>query len=225
MVSISSKPSLYRLALAAGLALAMTACGSLSPRQDPAAELPAEEEGGGEPGFERLPNPYLSQAGDVPADAQSRFSVALALMQAEDYQAALGQLQQLAQDYPELSGPLVNLGLVHRQLERPEDAVAALRRAIEVNKSNIDAYNQLAILQRELGDFAQAESLYLQALSVWPHSPDSHRNLGILYDLYMGRFDEALRHYEMAARLAEEPDRELQGWIADLQRRMHNEAN
>lgn len=217
-------PQMGRWLLLSGLMLVLTACGSFGGRDSEGDVTPADAAAPTDD-FERIPNPYLAQAPEVPAEANSRFQKALALVASDDDESALQLLQQLVQDHPSLSGPHVNIGLIHWRQDRLDQAQAAFRRALEVNSLNIDAYNQLAILQRELGEFDQAESLYLQALKVWPHSPDSHLNLGILYDMYMGKLDKALEHYEMAAKLVNEPSRELQGWIIDLQRRMNSGDN
>ena len=45
------------------------------------------------------------------------------------------------------------------------------------------------------GRFSEAEQSYTKALAVWQHDADTHRNLGILYELYMGRLLEAQQHY------------------------------
>src|SRR5690606_873070 len=101
-----------------------------------------------------------------------------------------------------------------------EKAAQAFTQAIAANANNLDAYNQLGILKREAGDFTGAEEQYQQALAIWPFHPASHRNLGILYDLYMGRGEEALRHYQAYQQLLPEPDKVVNGWIVDLERRI-----
>ena len=78
----------------------------------------------------------------------------------------------------------------------------------------------LAILKREAGDFAAAEDNYKKAISIWPWHPDSHKNLAILYDLYLGKSEQALAHYEAYQTLAGDSDKNIKSWIADLQRRL-----
>lgn len=164
-------------------------------------------------------NPYLSQKpNNIPNRAQTRFDSAVKLLQNNKLAAAETQFSSLAKDHPSLSGPWLNLGLIHQRTERPESAKANFQRAIAANKTNLDAYNQLAILLREQGKFSEAEQQYLKALNVWPDHPASHRNLGILYDLYLGRLEEALEHYTRAQAL--EPKKPVRGWIADIKRRI-----
>lgn len=166
-----------------------------------------------------LPNPYLSVEGNPPKQAVSEFEAAIVAMQSEEWPLAQQQLEAMTQNYPELSGPWVNLGIVHWRQEQWDEAEQAFAKAIEVNALNNDAYVQYAVMQRERGKFPEAEQLYLQALQVWPHNLEALMNLGILYDMYMGRFDDALVQFELAQKLVTEPNRELDGWVIDLKRR------
>lgn len=186
-------------------------------------ELVAEEpelDENGLPKLVKIPNPYDAQAVEISAEARAAYAEALAAIEKKNWQSAEILLQDMTAKFPHLSGPFVNLGIVYQNLEKFELSEQALRRAIEVNKLNIDAYTILALQKREVGQFAEAEALYKESLVVWPHSVESHRNLGILYDLYMGKFDLALEHYEMCSRLLDQPDKTLRGWIIDLKRRM-----
>lgn len=169
--------------------------------------------------FERITDPYLMQDAKVSKDAQGAFRNALVSMQSEDWSNAQAQLQQLTVSAPELSGPWVNLGIVYQRQQQWPEAEHAFARAVELNAQNGDAYVQWAVMNRELGKFTEAEQLYLKALAVWPHNVDALRNLGILYDLYMGRFDEALKYYELVQKVLPEPSQEIAGWIIDLKRR------
>ncbi len=186
-------------------------------------ELVAEEpelDENGLPKLVKIPNPYDAQTIEISAEARTAFGEALAEIEKKNWQNAEILLQDMTAKFPHLSGPFVNLGIVYQNLEKLELSEQALRKAIEVNKLNVDAYTILALQKREVGQFAEAEALYKESLAVWPHSIESHRNLGILYDLYMGKFDLALEHYEMCSRLLDQPDKTLRGWIIDLKRRM-----
>ena len=168
-------------------------------------------------------NPYLEQASDAPAPARALFNDAVKAMQAEQWSRAETLLQSLIGQYPDLSGPYLNLGIVYRHLNQMDKAKEAFAKAVTVNSMNIDALNQLALINREQGDFKAAETHYLSALAVWPKHDTTHKNLGILYDLYMGELTKALEQFEMFQFLQPEPDRRVAGWIIDLQRRISNE--
>lgn len=166
------------------------------------------------------PNPYLAERPAVPADARRRYAAAQEAMQAQQWAAAETDLLWIIQNYPQFSGPFLALAMVYQETEKSAEAEQAFRQALATNPSNIGAYNQFGIFLREAGRFQEAEEVYRQALAVWPDSADTHLNLGILYDLYMGRLPEALEHYRRFQALQPEPDRRVEGWIVDTERRL-----
>ena len=42
----------------------------------------------------------------------------------------------------------------------------------------------------------------------------------ILYDLYLGKKNQALEHYHLYQALLAQPDRQVSGWIADVTRQL-----
>lgn len=210
------------------LLLVLLAACATTPGEDkkkpakPEQEVVTTPEAGGDTAapLELIPNPYLAQKPSVPGKAKQEFAKALAAMNAKQWKQAEGLLGLLTETWPDLSGPWVNLGIAQEQLQEFDAAELSYQKAIEVNPANDDAYEQLGVFYRERGRFQEAEKTYLAALEVWPHNPEAHRNLGILYDLYMGKFAEALQHYKLLAQILPEEDRQLQGWILDLERRL-----
>jgi tetratricopeptide (TPR) repeat protein len=86
--------------------------------------------------------------------------------------------------------------------DAPEEAMAAYRRALELDASLPDAHLNLGRLLHELGETAEAESHYRQALAVRPDDATAAYNLGVaLQDL--GRLRDAAKAYETA--LVSEP--------------------
>lgn len=165
-------------------------------------------------------DPYLTQVVDTPAAARSQFNNARNAMRNQDWKTAEFLLQQLTAQYPKLSGPFLNLGLAYKQRDNYSGAEDAFKQAIAVNSLNLAAYNELALLLREQGRFDEAEKQYLAALKVWPKHTSSRKNLGILYDLYLGQWPQALEQFEIYQYLQNEPDRLVAGWIIDLKRRI-----
>lgn len=211
----------YFKGLALALALVLGACSS-GVKKEPSGTIAADGEHTEAP-LEKIPNPYLQSGKTAPPAATQAFAKAQAAMQAQRWRDASEVLQTLTETHPELSGPWVNLGIVHWQTGELAKAEASFNKALTINPLNNEAYNQLGVLLREQGRFQEALSVYQKALEVWPHAPATLRNLGILYDLYMGEFEKALAAYELALRLAEGDDIELQGWIIDLKRRLASE--
>ena len=173
-------------------------------------------------------NPYKAIKTPVSRDALARFSESMQQMADQQWPAAEQSLLSLIDDYPDFSGPMVNLAIVYEAQNNSQAAEVFYQKARAVNVLNLDAHNRYAVFLREQGRLSEAEQVYLDALAVWQEHPDSHRNLAILYDLYMGRFDEALNHYRQYALLIDEEgspeDKQVKRWISDLQRRLKQQA-
>lgn len=166
------------------------------------------------------PNPYLQNKPSLSRDINQQFADATTAMRNKQWAQAEQLLQKIISSQPTLSGAYLNLGLVYRAQADTKRAEQAFTNALTANHTNLDAYNQLAILQREAGNFAGAESNYQTALKVWPYHAATHKNLAILYDLYLGKSAEALPHYEAYLALVGGEDKQAISWIADLQRRL-----
>ena len=228
-----SKP-FTRLALATlSAALLMTAQGCVTVEVPAAAQTAETTVDSADPrrGMGSLPEWRPEAAGvarDVlapPAPKVRRgngvtFEQAVAAMRAGRLGEAETLLQQLTADQPELAGPWVNLGQVYVMLEKYEAARLAFTSAIMANPRSCAAYNQLGVLSRQVGDFHGAEQHYRRCLDEVPNFKDAYLNLGILYELYLGRLPEALEAYRRYQLLAAEPDHRVRGWVVDLERRL-----
>lgn len=214
-------------ALLLTLAVSLAGCQFLAaPDQPQQAQGPGAEVGPAGEGdaVVRSPNPYLVEPPSVPSAARGRFRDALAALDQQQWEIAETDLLWLTANYPQLSGPHLNLALLYQRTGQDDKVEPAFRAAIDANTNNVGAYNQYAIYLRAQGRFNDAESVYQQALAVWPDSPQTHLNLGILYDLYMGRLDRALEHYRRYQALQDEPDRRIEGWIVDTERRLSQQS-
>jgi tetratricopeptide (TPR) repeat protein len=159
-----------------------------------------------------------------PADAKSRYARALGLMDAGKDDRAIAEFERVIVDYPDYAGPYVNLGIIHGRNDRPDAAMLALTRAVEVCSGCAAAWNQLGIAHRRHGRFEEAEMAYLAAIDANRDYALAYFNLGVLYDLYLGRPDLALANYE-AYRARKRPaaaDKKdvVDTWIIDLRRRV-----
>jgi tetratricopeptide (TPR) repeat protein len=83
------------------------------------------------------------------------------------------------------------------EAEEPDEAMAAYRRALEIDPRLADAHLNLGRLLHERGEAAAAEAHYRQALAARPEDTTAAFNLGVaLQDL--GRLEEAAEAYESA---------------------------
>lgn len=167
------------------------------------------------------PNPYLQNPQKFSEQVDINFRAAVVAMQQKNWDFAESTLKRLAEKNPKLSGVHLNLGIVYRNKNNVEKAAEEFNLAINANMKNVDAYNQLAVLKRGAGDFSAAESLYQKSLGIWPFYPEGHKNIAILYDLYLGKPEQALPHYQAYQQLLSAPDKQVDSWIADVQRRLN----
>jgi tetratricopeptide (TPR) repeat protein len=175
-------------------------------------------------GGARLDRHAADSEAAYPADATSRYARALGYMDAGDDARAVAEFERIIATYPEYAGPHVNLGIIHERNGRPDAALSALQRAVEICSGCAAAYNQLGILQRRQGRFGEAEQAYLAAIESDPGYALAYFNLGVLYDLYQGRPELALQYYEAYQSrrrpVAEDQRDAVDNWIIDLRRRV-----
>lgn len=152
--------------------------------------------------------------------ADADFQKALAAMKANQDALALQLFRDLEQKYPLLSGPLINEAKILVKQKKFEDAKAQLQKAVIAHPQNPYVYNELGLVQRELGQFQEAAQSYQKALQLAPNYALAHYNLGVLADLYLQNYAMALDQYKAYQSLLPEPDKKVAGWIKDLERRV-----
>ena len=211
------KRSFSTLIVALGLAGCLAGCTAAGPQNRPERVTAAPVQG------------QQDWTADIPlakvSDKHQRlFHGALTAMKKQRYAQAEQLLLELTQVAPKLSTPWANLGMIYLAQDRGEEATGALSKAIEINPANCPAHNQMGILARQHGDFASAEASYLACLQRVPRFRDAYLNLGILYELYLGRLPEALDAYRQYQALLQEPDHRIRGWVMDLERRLANQS-
>src|SRR6266540_3834447 len=89
-----------------------------------------------------------------------------------------------AQTAPDKVGQAYAQFLIGHHLEDAEDtdgAIAAYRRAIELDPSAADATAELAALYLRLNKFQEALTTAEQALKTSPENPEANRVMGIVY--------------------------------------------
>jgi tetratricopeptide (TPR) repeat protein len=165
------------------------------------------------------PNPYTADLPALPPGARPIFVVASGLLKEGKLKSAEAQFRKLDERFPSLSGPWVKLGQIAERRERFAEAIEDYKKAIDVNKRNVNAYIALALVQRRQGLFSDAETTYLDALDIWRDFPEAHLNLAILYDLYMNEGEEAQKHYEAYDFLTGGKDEKVHKWLVEIKRR------
>lgn len=161
----------------------------------------------------------------IPPSARQQYDEAIAAMKSGNIPQAKNILSNLTKEYPDISGPYVNLGIIHFRADEIDQAEAAFQQALKVNPDSAVSLNHLGIIYRGKGKFAEARSNYERALELEPNYAYAHLNYGILLDLYLGELDDALEQYQTYQELTPEEDKQVSKWIVDLQRRIKRQDN
>jgi tetratricopeptide (TPR) repeat protein len=163
------------------------------------------------------PAPAAYNPPKPPARASGEFTRALGLMRSDPTQASL-ELQLMAQNYPDLSGPQANLGVLYRNANQLPESEAALKKATELAPWDAATWTEYGVTLRQAGKFAEARAAYERAIEVNASYAPAHRNLGVLLDLYLEDPVKAQAELETYKTLTGE-DKPVSGWIAELRAR------
>lgn len=191
-----------------GILLLLSACSTPSPRA-PAqpADAPAAA----------APPPVVRPPIDA-AKGVEELRRAITVLELKDYQRSEADFEELVKILPERPEAYFNLAWVKQQLGKHAEVGGLAASGLQLRANEVAAYLMMALSERELGRFLNAESIYLAALSTAPDDDRLHLNLGILYDLYLQRPGEALEHYRQFQRLQKTPSPQVGGWIVAMER-------
>jgi len=115
--------------------------------------------------------------------------------QAGHLQEAEAVYQNILREQPENEDALQLLGLIAHQTGMNEIAVDLIEKAININPTVSEFYNNCGEAYRVLRKYDLAITRYEQALAIKPDYAEAHNNMGnALKDL--GRIEEAITHYE-----------------------------
>ena len=144
---------------------------------------------------------------------------AITLLNDGNYRQAEVNLEEIVKVRPDLAEAHLNLGWARMKLRKFAVALTSIEAGLSVKPNDVRAINLMAICQRMMGKFVDAEKTYLQALLIAPDNGQLHFNLGILYELYLFRPEMALEHYRRFQTLQKIPDSKVAGWIVLLERK------
>ncbi|MAX54026.1 MAG: hypothetical protein CL537_00665 [Alcanivoracaceae bacterium] len=165
------------------------------------------------------PVPHDPKVEKVAQQAMGEYARALQTRMAGNDQQALVMFQSLAERYPQLSGPRLNVALIYMQQEDWGKADKAFRDCLAVNDSNPYCHNGLGLALREQGKFDDSRMHYQRALALDPKYARAHFNLAVLGELYLQDLNLALTHFQAYQDLQKQPDTNVANWIVDLQNR------
>jgi len=93
-----------------------------------------------------------------------------------DFSAALAEFQQAGQGLPNSADVIKAIGLIHRRVGHWDESIVWLRRAVELDPRNVDAYVGLMITLRSLRRFPEAIAAADQVLAWEPTNVPALRN-------------------------------------------------
>lgn len=124
-----------------------------------------------------------------------------------DYETAAELLQRAIEKGTVRTPPEVvhtALGNVYNELERFDEAIAAHKRALEINPRCFEAWNNLGVCYRLTDNLEEAANCYHKALDLNPSYAEAHASLGVVY-IVRDEPDQAIVSLEKAV----ECDRQL----------------
>jgi tetratricopeptide (TPR) repeat protein len=111
---------------------------------------------------------------------------------------------------PLRAGAFVNLGAVYNRLEKYDDAIAALRKGIQLDGNRAEGYYNLGVVYRQRNQLDLAIQAYREATRINPRMADAHYNLANIY-LEKEQFPLAIAHYRHALDLRPTWDKAQRG--------------
>lgn len=175
--------------------------------------------------FVRQPNPYEESKTRIDKDVIEDFIAARKAYKNQRYQQTKTLLERIVKTDKSLAGPWVMMGHIALAEKDISAAETHFKKAINVNKLNVNAYIPLAKIYRQKGDFIRAQNIYEEALAVWKDFPEAHLNLGILYDIYLNDPLQAQQHMEAYQFLTGYEDSTVKEWLEEVRSRTGIEAN
>lgn len=189
-------------------AFIVSACATTEPPQPPPARIEVQDT----VGF------TITEDARVDSATRGDYDRALRFLEQGALDQGIQTLESVVEKAPELSAPLIDLGIAYHVAGKIEDAERSLLHALELNPDHPVALNELGIVYRKTGRFSDARKSYEAALAIYPGYHFARRNLAVLCDLYLADTTCALENYE--AYMATVPsDDEASMWIKDLRNR------
>ncbi|MDH3285600.1 MAG: tetratricopeptide repeat protein, partial [Acidobacteriota bacterium] len=143
----------------------------------------------------------IRQRVSVTDEVRADYEAAVHMLEDARYQPAIALLLEVTERAPAVTAAHIALGIAYARTGDLDQAEASLHKALELNPQHPAAYNELGLVQRRKGRFADSRASYEAALAQFADFHYAHRNLAILCDLYIGDHACALAHYQAYSRI------------------------
>ncbi|MBT3202825.1 MAG: tetratricopeptide repeat protein [Gammaproteobacteria bacterium] len=155
-----------------------------------------------------------------PDPQQVLYQQAMKSTQAGEIDKAIEQFTRVVKSNPSAKHAFTNLGLLYIHKNQNREAKEAFLNAIKQNKNDAIAYNHLAVIQRQQGEFKMSLFNYYKAIKADPDYANAHLNLGILLDIYLQDLPLALEQYVIFQKLTGNTNQQVEKWVIDIKRRI-----
>ena len=217
------------LLMVIGLVLAGCAVAPVKDKAEPvsvpvksgAAALPAPAQPAG-PSVARFSDGregfVITEAATMDGQSRAAFDQAIALIKDAQFDQAIQRLEKVVAQPSAVTAPYINLAIAYGKVNKPELAEQQLKKALELVPGHPVASNEYGLLLRKAGRFAESRQVFERSIALFPEYVPTHKNLGILCDLYLKDYACAIEQYESYGR-AMPRDEKVKLWIADLETR------
>jgi len=125
----------------------------------------------------------ITQHVSVTDDVRADYEAAVRMMEETQYEPAIALLLAVTERAPAAAAAHIALGIAYARIDDLDNAEACLRAALELTPQHPVAYNELGLVQRRKGQYAESRASYEAALEQFADFHYTHRNLAILCDL------------------------------------------
>lgn len=156
---------------------------------------------------------------------QAQFDDANRALQAGQIDKAQRAYQDIIKVNSQIAGAHANLGIIYRNANKLDDAVAELAQAVQLSPKQAAYQNQLGVTYRQLGQFDKARTAYEHAIEIDANYAAAVLNLGILHDMYLRDHAKAIELYTRYLALTPQGDAVVSKWLAELKNRKPAPSN
>ncbi len=132
-----------------------------------------------------------------PENGEAMFFIGLVFHMEKQSEAGLPWMLRGVAKLPGASQLHYNLGKVYSDLQLYPEAIAAYRRALQINPKSIEAQCNVGGMLEHNGEYSQAIAAYRKAIGINPSHPEAHNNLGLILR-QLGKFEEAMESFKRA---------------------------
>lgn len=161
----------------------------------------------------------ITESVRVSDSVRTDYERAILLLEQGQGAQGIALLESIVGNAPNVSGPRIDLGIAKHREGDLESAEHYLLSALDLSPDHPVVHNELGIIYRKTGRFAESRRSYEAALAVYPGYHHARRNLGVLCDLYLADLECALASYEAYMQTVPGDD-QASMWIADLRNRV-----